>query len=73
MVNNFVITQQIPQPPRKLLHLFSEAGDNKIVSVVSLTGRLVVIIFFKYPGFDPHVPEKHYSLKAYCFYKCNGF
>jgi hypothetical protein len=55
LVNNFLIHQQIPQTPNNLKNLFIR-NNKEILSVVSIGGRLVVIIFFKYPGFEPNIP-----------------
>ena len=55
LVNNFLIHQKIWQTPNNLKQLF--IGNNeKNLSVVNIGGKLVVIIFFKYPGFQPNIP-----------------
>ena len=56
LINNFLIHQQIPQTPNDLKHLFTVGNNEEIVSIASIGGKLVVIIFFKYPGFSPNIP-----------------
>jgi hypothetical protein len=63
LVNNFVIHQKILQPTRKLKQLFKSSDAHRMSKVVSLAGRPIIIIVFKYPAFDRHIPVEQYACK----------
>ena len=63
LVNNFCIHQKIPQPPRKLAQLFKNSEGREVLKVINLSGRSIIIIVFKYPAFDRHIPVEQYACK----------
>jgi len=56
LINNFIIYKQIPLKPNNLKYLFTDRTNNdETVSIASVGGKQVVIIFLKYIGFCPNI------------------